>query len=234
VAALRKACGARLELGVAVREILVARGAAAGVVLEDGERIAARAVLSALPRGKSERLAGLDRPQVLSRLGEAQLVLTLREGLDLPPEILRGRAVAALAPRDYADAHEAARAGRLPPLSPFAVVAENPRRLVVNLPLQPVAPEGGWPAQQALLIAPLVRRLGRHIPGLASALAGIGFTPPRARTRPSLAHLLAPAFVRAQTPLPGLYLCGEDAEPLPAVSGRAGRFAAHFALKNGR
>jgi hypothetical protein len=31
--------------------------------------------------------------------------------------------------------------------------------------------------------------------------------------------------------VPGLFLCGADAEPVPCVSGRAGRFAAHFVRK---
>ena len=234
VAALRKASGARLELGAAVAEILVAQGAAVGVQLDDGERIGARAVLSSLPRPASERLAGLDRPEDVGAVGEMQLVLSLEEGLDLPVDIRHGRAVAALAPEDYADAHEAARAGRLPPAPPWSLVAETPRRLILTLPLMPVAPPEGWPALEAGLAAKLLRNLGRNIPGLARAVTGVSFTPPRRRPRPGLAQLLAPALSRAATRVPGLYLCGEDAEPLPAVSGRAGRLAAHFATRNPR
>jgi phytoene dehydrogenase-like protein len=231
VAALRKAAEARLELGAAVSEILVARGAAVGVTLDDGERIGARAVLSSLPRFASERLAGLERPDAANPVGEAQLVLSLADGVELPAELRHGRAVAGLTPEDYADAHEAARAGRLPPLPPYAVVAEGPRRLIVTLPLMPVAPPQGWPALEAILAATLVKHLSRNIPGLASGLTGVTVTPPKRRPRPGAGHLLAPALARATTHVPGLYLCGEDAEPLPCVSGRAGRFAAHFATK---
>ena len=231
VAAMRKASGARLELGAAVTEILVARGAAVGVSLDDGERIGARAVLSSLPRARSERLAGLERPDETGAVGEAQLVLSLAEGFDLPAPLRHGRCVSALAPEDYADAHEAARAGRLPPLSPYAVVAEGVRRLIVTLPLMPVAPAEGWPALEAKLAAGIVKSLGRNLPGLARSLTGVTVLRPKRRPRPGLAHLLAPALVRAATHVPGLYLCGDDAEPLPCVSGRAGRFAAHFATK---
>jgi phytoene dehydrogenase-like protein len=231
VAALRKASGARIELGAAVAEILVAQGAAVGVRLDDGERLGVRAVISSLPRPASERLAGLDRPEETGAVGDMRLVLSLEEGLDLPVEIRHGRAVASLAPEDYADAHEAARAGRLPPTLPWSLVAETPRRLIVTLPLMPVAPPEGWPALEAMLAAKLVKNLGRNIPGLARAVTGVSVTLPKRRPRSSLAHLLAPALVRAATRVPGLYLCGEDAEPLPSVSGRAGRFAAHFATK---
>jgi len=231
MAALRRACGAVVEPGRMVAEILTARGQAAGVRLEDGETVSARAVLSSLPRGPSERLAGLDRPSEDSMVGAARIVFTLGDGVALPVELKTGRCVLALPPEDCADAHEAARAGRLPPLPPFEVVAETPRRLAVTLPLMPVSPDGGWPALEAPLAAALVKRLSRHVPGLAQSLTGVSVTRPKARPRASLAQLLAPAHERALSRVPGLYLCGEDAEPVPCVSGRAGRFAAHFAAR---
>jgi phytoene dehydrogenase-like protein len=181
-----------------------------GVRLQGGETIGARAVLSSRTRGASAALAGLERPQTFSEAGDARIVFTLGEGVTLPPALAAGRCVAALPPADCADAHEAARAGRLPRLVPFAVTAETPRPLAAGL----------------------IKTLSRQVPGLARALTGVTVTPPRLRPRASLAQLLAPAFERAVTRVPGLYLCGEDAEPVPCVSGRAGRFAAHFALKS--
>jgi len=46
-----------------------------------------------------------------------------------------------------------------------------------------------------------------------------------------IAHMLAPWRARVGTPIRGLYLCGRDAEPVPAAGGRAGRIAASIALK---
>jgi phytoene dehydrogenase-like protein len=229
VAALRAASGAELRLGAKVCEVLVWRGAAMGVRLAEGETFDARVVLSSLSRHASESLAGLSRPPRHSAVGEAALTLTLRDGFVLPASLAGGRAVLAGTPQDYADAHEAARAGRLSPALPLMVMAESPHRLRLTTPLAPVSPPGGWGALTAPFAAAAIRHLSRHMPGLAEALTGVRLTPPRTRPRASLAQLLAPAAIRAATGIDRLYLCGEDAEPLPAVSGRAGRLAAYFA-----
>jgi phytoene dehydrogenase-like protein len=230
IAALRAACGAELRLGAAVTGILSSRGVA-GVTLADGEVLEARVVISSLSRARTEALAGLVRPAPLAMVGEAQLVLDLADGFALPPLLEGARAVLALLPEDYADAHEAARAGRLPPLLPLSLVAETPRRLVLTAPLMPVAPPQGWKAFQASFAAAALHSLRRHLPGLSAAMTGVTVIPPRPQARASLAHLLAPALARGATRVERLYLCGEDAEPVPCVSGRAGRFAAHFALR---
>jgi phytoene dehydrogenase-like protein len=230
VGALKAACSAELRFGTPITEILTARGAA-GVRLADGETIEARAVLSTLTRTRTEALAGLVRPATASAVGAAQIRLTLAEGWALPPLLDEARAVLALLPEDYADAHEAARAGRLPSPLPLSLVAEDPRTLVLTLPLAPVAPPGGWAGLQAPLAAAAIHSLRRHLPGLAGALTGAVVTPPRAQERASLARLVAPALARATTRVERLYLCGEEAEPVPCISGRAGRFVAHFAAK---
>lgn len=227
VSALKTACGAEMRFGARVTEIVHARGAA-GVRL-GGEMIEARAVLSTLTRARTEALAGFDHPVSVSAVGEAQIRLTLAEGSALPPLLEEARMVLSLLPEDYADAHEAARAGRLPSPLPLSLVAETPRALVLTLPLTPVAPPEGWAALQVPLAAAAVRGLRRCLPGIADALTGVTVTPPRARARAGLAQLLAPALARATTRVERLYLCGEEAEPVPCISGRAGRFAAAFA-----
>jgi len=228
IVALKAACGAQTRFGAAVTEILTTRGGA-GVRLDDGEIIEARAVLSTLTRARTEALAGFDRPASVSAVGAARIRLTLAEGAALPPLLEEARAVLALLPEDYADAHEAARAGRLPSPLPLSLVAEGPRTLLLTLPLAPVAPPGGWAALQAPLAATAIRGLRRHLPGLADAMTGVTVTPPKHLARASLARLVAPALARATTRVERLYLCGEEAEPVPCVSGRAGRFAAYFA-----
>jgi phytoene dehydrogenase-like protein len=228
--ALKAVCGADMRFGDQVTEILVSRGAA-GVRLADGDTIEARVVLSSLTRAQTEKLAGMERPAVTGAAGEAQILLTLSDGFPLPAVLDNARAVTALLPEDYAGAHEAARAGRLPTPLPLSLLAESPRRLVLTLPLVPVAPPGGWAALKAPLAAAAIRSLRRHLPGLDGALTGVTVTPPKPFARAGLAQLLAPALVRAATRVERLYLCGEEAEPLPCISGRAGRFAAHFAAR---
>lgn len=230
MAALRATCDAEIRFGASVTEILAARGVA-GVRLADGETIEARVVLSSLTRARTEALAGLARPLVPRAVGEARLSLTLADWFVLPPLLNEARAVLALTPEDYADAHEAARAGRLPSPLPLSLVAPTPHCLVLTAPLAPVAPQQGWAALQAPFAAEAIRAFRRHVPGLAAALTGVTVTPPAPFARPSLAHLLAPALTRASTRVERLYLCGEEAEPVPCVSGRAGRFAAHFAAR---
>ena len=230
IAALKSAYGGERRFGALVTEILAAQGVA-GVRLEDGEIIEARAVLSSLSRAKTEKLAGLGRPAAARAMGEAKILLTLAEGFVLPPALDQARALLAMTPQDYADAHEAARAGRLPRLLPLSLSAEGPRRLVLSLPLAPVAPPGGWTSFQAPFAAAAIRSLRRHLPGLSEALTGVTVTPPKPFARAGLAQLMAPALARAATGVERLYLCGEEAEPVPCVSGRAGHFAAHFAAR---
>jgi phytoene dehydrogenase-like protein len=230
IAALRGACDAELRFGATVTEILTSRGVT-GVRLADGETIEARTVLSSLTRARTEALAGVARPVTLRAVGEAQLTITLAEGFLLPPLLEGARVVLALAPEDYADAYEAARAGRLPSPLPLSLVGDGPRRLLLTAPLMPVAPPEGWAALRAPFAAAALQATRRHLPGVTAFLAGVTVTPPRPFMRPSLSHLLAPALTRATTRVERLYLCGEEAEPAPCVSGRAGRFAAHFAAR---
>jgi phytoene dehydrogenase-like protein len=84
--------------------------------------------------------------------------------------------------------------------------------------------------QRLKLMAKTVQALSPAIPGLADALTGveIHLRPQRAR----LADLLAPPPSRLVTPIKGLLLAGEDAEPLPSISGRAGRLAARALLSS--
>ncbi len=66
------------------------------------------------------------------------------------------------------------------------------------------------------------------MPGLADALTHVEIRLKPQRTH--LADLLAPPPSRLLTPVKGLLLAGEDAEPLPSISGRAGRLAARRLL----
>ena len=78
--------------------------------------------------------------------------------------------------------------------------------------------------------------LERHAPGLTASVTAMNFAEPRDCDPPSVSRLLAGWPERIATPIGGLYLCGEAAEPVSAVSGRAARIAAAIAaahLKGG-
>jgi phytoene dehydrogenase-like protein len=71
----------------------------------------------------------------------------------------------------------------------------------------------------------------RRIPGFAATSCDV--LPPRAAA-PSVARLLSGAAERIATPIAGLLLCGEEAEPADAISGRAARQAARLAFERHR
>ena len=93
-----------------VTQILTTAGGVTGVVLADGSQIEADHVISTLPRGRTLRLAGL--PETEARIGEAQILLRLRPGFALPA-LSPARHILVSRPDAHADAHEAARAGRI-------------------------------------------------------------------------------------------------------------------------
>jgi hypothetical protein len=47
-------------------------------------------------------------------------------------------------------------------------------------------------------------------------------------------HMLSNSEQRIEAPVAGLFLCGADAEPVPAISGRAARIAGALALAKPR
>lgn len=228
VAALTRAArGAHVRMAAPVAAIRARDGQASGVVLADGSQIEGRMVLSAIPAQATERLLG-DAPQPAAKVGEAQLVFKLSQSPDLPMPFNFGRAIIAEAAAGFPDAHEAARDGRLPETLPLECVATD-HQLIVTVRPVPVSPREGWEALKPLLAARVVRALSPHAPGFARSITGVSFRLPRSAPRPGLAQLLAPPASRLKTRLPNLLFCGCDAEPVPSISGRAGRMAAVLA-----
>jgi len=221
--------GADLRMTAPVANIPMRDGEARGVVLADGSEIAGRVVLSAISGLATESLLG-DPLQEAARTGEVQLVLRTRAMPPLPEPFAGGRAVIADTPGLYADAYEAARAGNLPRDLPLECVAGCDELIVTARPV-PVSPREGWEALKPLLAARVIKRINCRVPGFARAVTGVEFRLPGPHPRPGLAQLLAPPAARLKTRLPNLYLCGHDAEPVPSVSGRAGRMAAALAVR---
>ena len=205
-----------------VAGLVIRDGAVTGVRLADGEEIQAAIVLSSLSAPVTMALAGaaLSEPEI----GEARLLLTLGEKIGFPS----GRLVMAERPGIYADAHEAARAGRLPAELPMEFAAEAPDRIAVTL--RPV-PANLSSEDRIQLAARAVQALSRQMPGAARLVTDVRFASFRAQPRATLAQLLAPSIARVKTMIAGLYLCGADAEPLASLSGRAARIAVHHVLK---
>ena len=224
IAALMRALGmAQLRTRTRVTRILTKSGGVTGVSLEDGSEIEADHVISTLSRAHTLTLAGL--PQSEPAIAEARILVRLARDFVLPESPV-ARHVLAARPGMHLDAHEAARAGVVAPELPMEWVMLAPDRIAVTA--RPV-PASLNAQQRVRLMAQAVQALSASIPGLVSAMTGveIQLRPQRAR----LADLLMPPPARLVTPIKGLLLAGEDAEPLlPSISGRAGRLAARRIL----
>jgi len=225
IGSLTRALGmAQLRTGARVTRIFTKSGGVTGVALADGSEIEADHIVSTLSRAKTLALAGL--PHIAPSIAEARILLRVAPAFaipDSPParHILAGR------PGMHADAHEAARAGRIPVDLPLEWVTMAPGLISVTTRPVPASLDG---QERLKLAAKVVLALSPAMPGLADALVHVDIRLKPQRTR--LADLLAPPPSRLLTPVKGLLLAGEDAEPLPSISGRAGRLAARLLLSS--
>jgi phytoene dehydrogenase-like protein len=107
------------------------------------------------------------------------------------------------------------------------------------LPYMPASVAGGWEVPRMVLHKQIVATLEVFAPGLKNRLLACRVVTPGDEnqnlggmpgicSRPS--SLLVSYEARIRTPVAGLYLCGGAAEPVNAVSGRAGRLAAQLVL----
>ena len=97
---------------------------------------------------------------------------------------------------------------------------------VLGLPLMP---KGGWPALSTKLVERIIAALERHTPHLRERIVGLDLRLPQEEEPFSAARLAASYAERVSTPIEGLFLCGIGAEPMNAISARAGRLAAGIA-----
>jgi phytoene dehydrogenase-like protein len=196
-----RAAGAEVRLRATVADILVDNeGTVTGIVLDSGETIATRRILSSLSRAQSLSYASL-RPAL--GFGEAAALAQRRSGaqvahvglaLDTDLKIsgstvpLRGRFVLVERLDSLALAHAAAEAGQLPDeltmevILPAAIdtsLAPVGRHLVSVLigPL-PATVNGGWRSAKPLLAARVIAALSRHMPGLSTHLVSVDVTSP--------------------------------------------------------
>lgn len=251
-----RAAGVEIRTEASVASLVIKEGRAAGVHLRSGEIFAARAVLSSLD--VRQTLLGLVPPGALGFGAAANVVegrvlapAKLLLGLSgLPPfaglglRDLRGRIVLAERPESAAEAKDAALDERLPqePVMEVTVptIADphlappNGHVLSILVPDMPISPAEGWRSGRNTLRRRVLAGLETYAPGLKDRIVcELLLTPdesaPRNGAAPPIARPLSSYASRIRTPVPGLFLCGSTAEPVDAISGRAGRIAALLA-----
>ncbi|MDE2181643.1 MAG: NAD(P)/FAD-dependent oxidoreductase [Alphaproteobacteria bacterium] len=240
--------GVELRVGTKVASIHVDDDRVRAAVLATGEFVPARVILSNLSRRAT--LMNLLPPEaagfaMVTRLrdertvGEATILMTLNAVPDFAMACPLARFVMVERLDAVVAAHTEARLGRIPtefaleaviPTASDPGLAADTTLLCVTVRPLPVAPAGGWPSHVAELFERVVQRLSHHAPRLRSSITGLNVVLPRAdQDRVTAAHIASDWPARLATPVEGLFLCGDAAEPVPAVSCRAGRLAAALA-----
>lgn len=251
-----RALGVEIQTGAQAAALTIDGGSVAGATLATGETLAAGMVLSSLSRRQTlcglapAGTAGIEMAFALGRtpprMAQAKVLLALSalpafSGVAMPRQ---SRFILADRLETYAAACSAAQAGRLPDELTIEFVVPSaadpalapPGQHIVSALVRPV-PVAGWDAMKAPLAARVVAALEPHAGGLARhVVAAQVLTPADAALgsddEPGGAgRMLSDWNARVTTPIDGLFLCGAAAEPLSAVSGRAGRIAAGIALR---
>lgn len=248
--------GIEIRRGVAVSGIAVREGRAHGVVLTDGEEVAATLVLSgADPR---RTLLGLLDPgwlepefiRAVRNVRARGVVAQLTLKLDRAPAF----STLAIAPSlDYLEhAHDDAKYGRVSQ-RPYLEAHAKDRTVRVHVQYAPYAlADGSWDAARRDQLADLVvQTLTDHAPGFGAMVTERSVLSPPELDRtygwpegqfhhaePALDQWLwmrpTPELARYRTPVGGLYLCGPAMHPGAWQPGLCGYHAARNALKDAR
>jgi phytoene dehydrogenase-like protein len=178
--------------------------------------------------------------------GQARIFLALRNrprfaGGTVPDDarFILAESAGALTRADFA-----ARVGLLGDELPMEIVISPTRgdtsdsEHIVSMLLRPVPanPLEGWQNLKPKLVERAVAALERLAPGTAAQIVTAKIFAPdnthdlHYQAHANVEHLLAGYETRITSPLRGLLFCGADAEPVPAVSGRAARLAAAAVL----
>jgi phytoene dehydrogenase-like protein len=235
--------GAEIRTAATVLSLMTNAGAVTGIELTSGEKIEAPLVLSALPRRRTlgrmlpAAALGLGATAALARptddVGAATLTFMASAAPSLAA-LVDSRAVIAERGETYETALAAIRLGRLP--SEFALDLVQP-------PREPGPPQAAarvtlvaraWPCppvyDRAALVQAVTIAIERHAPGFAATVLTCDVIEPQLTVPATVARLLEGSASRIATPIAGLFLCGEDAEPANAISGRAARQAVRLAI----
>lgn len=243
---LHLADGAVSAVEFAAGEIIAARGVLSSLSREQ--------TLLTLADGAHTGFAEADAiRRARPRVGVAKIVLALSSapgmgGVSVP---LNGRMILCGPPDAMTAAHAAARGGALPSdlsleiVMPAAAEPDTapPGQHILSVLVRPVPldPPGGWSALKAPLAERVLLTLERQFSGLVRHVTGVQVLTPaniaetygasdEAGGALNASRMLAAWPARITTPISSLYLCGASAEPVGAISGRAGRIAAVMAL----
>ena len=252
--------GIHLRYGAAVARIGVRGGRATGVVLADGEEIAAPIVVSgADPRRTLLALlepGSLD-PEFARAVGNIR-ARGVAARVDLTLDREPGFSTLVVAPSlDYLErAYDEVKYRRVSPQPCIeachdGTTASGQHRVAVHVQYAPYTlAEGEWDAaRRAALADTVIDALARQVPALAGAIVERNvFTPPDLERlcgypegQPHHAELALdqafwmrplPELARYRTPIRGLYLCGPAMHPGAGVAGASGAHAAHAILRD--
>lgn len=231
-----QASGAAIRTGATVTRLTLAGGAVTGVELATGEIVSAPLVLSALSRRRTllELLPpgeiGFGAARALDRatpgFGCATLVFALTPAFHTGMAV-GTRIVVAERLETYEAALVAIRLGAMPSELALELVmlpAGTPRTLAVR----------AWPVASSYdrnaLVRTVTAMIERHASGFTQAITNTDVLEPPDGEPFAVARLVASAAERIETTVGGLLLCGIDAEPAHALSGRAARQAAAIAI----
>jgi phytoene dehydrogenase-like protein len=242
-----------------VQNILLDAGQVAGVQIESGETCFAPVVLSAisrlqtlsklLPDGALGIACQTAAASQTSSLAEAGVLFTLRGVPSFGGVAAPGgnRFILADRPEIYVSAEMAARAGKLGDELPIAFTIPTlsdpslapPDQHILSALIRPVPrhPVETWSVLKADLTARVAGAMERLAPGLSRAISNIEILSPDDTDDGypvTVSHMLSSAVARVETSVAGLLLCGADAEPVPAISGRAARIAGALAATRRR
>ena len=262
--AVAKKAGAELRVSAQVSAIIVEKRRAIGVALAGGEMIPAGAVLSGLdsPQALFDLLPadaigfGMAHSTAQGeKLATAQVLL----GLSGPPPFagldaadLAARLVIAGRTETASEAKNAALNGdfatelalevTVPTIADPSLAPKSCHVLSALLAYMPAASPGAWEAHREALKKRVLTTLEGFAPGLKERIVAQRVVMPdaaspvggTASSQSISTRLLASYEARMRTPIAGLYLCGEIAEPVSAISGRAGRLAAGLVVMDGQ
>jgi phytoene dehydrogenase-like protein len=252
--AAAKDAGCDLRTGAEVVAIILDDNRVAGVRLHSGESCFAPVVFSTA--GLNHTASGLLPPGAfgfarsadlcrISPLAEARVTLVLSNKPQLGAVPSACRFVVAEKTEAYLSAELAARNGAIgdelpvefviPTVADSSLAPLGQHFVFAHTRPVPRSPADGWASLRPVLAAKVIAALDKVMPNLSRDVSRVEVLTPddvAADAGTSATRLLMSTADRVQTPISGLFLCGADAEPVSAISGRAARIAAGLAIRS--